>query len=223
MKSVSAVDLLRLREVADAEAGREDDLAVLDQSDGNAGYTQLIPRALDERREVRDARCVERTGRPAGKGLAMIALRKEAAEDERDLCEALFRRGLRHVDDERPSRLRRAVKPAPKPRAVRSATSRKNTSADSCQPSSSATGVATLSGHFASARYAGPCRRHGGVGVGGLLDVHERDVRVVFRSFEDGRGAAHHDRPSRRGDERGAHRGGLRGISGECLGTQRER
>ena len=55
MKSVSASIFSGFAEVADAEASREDDLAVLDQSDGNAGYAQLVPRPLDERRAPRCA------------------------------------------------------------------------------------------------------------------------------------------------------------------------
>ena len=84
------VDRSRLAELTHAEAPRERDPAVLDDTERYAGDPELLLPRLDETAELRQAGLVQPVRFLSGKRLALIPLRQQAAEDQRDLGAAFL-------------------------------------------------------------------------------------------------------------------------------------
>ena len=210
-----AVDRGRFAELAGAEPAGEDDLAVLDQPDGDAGHAERHAASLDERANLGHALVVERVRLPAGERLALIALREQAIEDERHLRETLLRGGLGHVlDDDGPDVAaahggRGHIAPFVRRRLV-----------GIPLPIGPAVAVGRGRGHLERPLRVRlvrrPCRLHRGIRVGSP-HVDEGDVRVGFGRLEDRRCASDVDGPPGWRDERRTEDGRARRVRREPL------
>ena len=92
------VHLLRLPELADAEAALPHHLSPVDEGEADAGHAELVHRRLDECLEGLDAGRVERMSLAAGEGFPRIAPGPEAADHQTGGGEALLEGGLGPVE-----------------------------------------------------------------------------------------------------------------------------
>lgn len=93
------IDSLRLGQFADAEAAREDDLAMIDETDGDAGHVELLARALHELLQHLHPSRIQRMSRLTGERLAGVALGQQVVEDHSFLRCTLLLNSVVHVHD----------------------------------------------------------------------------------------------------------------------------
>ena len=189
----------RSAEFTDAEAAREDDLAILNDANRRSRHAELLKPGLYEARELGDPLCVKLVGGLAGECLAFVTLRQQPAEDQCDLPSSLLADRLVHVvNNDGPyiapaTRVRRDITLFVRGGLIRVVTN--------VRPAIVVGEVVLdFKKPFRIGAIRGPGRRDRGVGVL-CLYVDQRDMRVALRRREDGRRAAHLDLPTGWRDE----------------------
>ncbi len=94
------IDLRRFAQLLHAEPAFVDNFAAVDEGKGHAGDAELLHAVFHECFQGRDARSVERMGLPASERFALVSLRAQAADRERELRAALLVGGLGRIDDD---------------------------------------------------------------------------------------------------------------------------